>query len=481
MYIKRLSLYLVLVIPIYGCIQPPKKDVRVNSFYAAPTAPLTESAPKPYTFTETFETGKKTKYANSDVQLSTGSWNFVDAIIGKQPTDKKSGEAAGRIRNGAITMNFDVYNVYQIQIKHAKYGSDKNSAWQLLISANGGENFLPLGDIVLEANDTLKTDSFKVNIKGRVRFQIKKSGLARINIDDITFKGFGDPGIIAGMADTLKIDTATSKSTTKSRGVIIGPDAPPATGDNSNLLFGNPSNATNNIVMADNYLMDMGYYVESYNNSRGGPNWVSWHLDASNITTTAKRVNNFAAFNDLPASFYPVQNTSYTATGFDRGHNCPSADRSSSANANSATFLMTNMIPQVPKNNQQTWGKFENYLRVQVLAGNEVYIIMGSYGKGGTGTKGYFTTIDKDRITVPSNIWKVAVIIPIGNNDVNRVNTKTRIIAIDTPNNNTINPDWTQYIVTVDMIEKITGYNLLSAIPKNIQDVVENKIDSGKY
>ncbi|RZA02961.1 MAG: DNA/RNA non-specific endonuclease [Sphingobacteriaceae bacterium] len=481
MYIKRLFLFIVLAITIYGCVQSPKKDVQYKSFYSAAPANSTAYTPKPYKLTETFEIGKKTKYASADIPLVTGSWNFSDAIIGTRPTDKKSGEAACRIRNGAITMNFDVYDVNQIIIKHAKYGSDKKSAWQLLISANGGENFLPLSNSITETNDTLKTDTFIVNIKGRVRFQVKKSGSARINIDDITFIGLGDPGIIAGMADTVKIDTATSKSTAKSRGVIIGPDVPPAIGDNSNLLFGNPSNATTNMVMKDNYLMDMGYYVESYNNSRGGPNWVSWHLDATNITTNAKRVNNFAAFSDLPKTFYPVQNTSYTASGFDRGHNCPSADRSSSANANAATFLMVNMIPQVPKNNQQTWGKFENYLRVQVLAGNEVYIIMGSYGKGGTGTKGYFTTIDKGRITVPSNIWKVAVIIPAGNNDVNRVTNKTRVIAIDTPNNNTINPDWTRYIVTVDMIEKITGYDLLSNLPKNIQDVIESKADSGKY
>lgn len=480
MYIKRPSLYLVLAITIYGCIQPPKKDIRVNSFYDASIISLPLSAPKPYTLTETFETGKKTKYTSADIQLSIGSWNFTDAIISSKTIDKKSGKAAARIRNGTITMNFDVYDVNQISIKHAKYSTDKSSTWQILLSTDSGKNYNPLIAID-ETNDTLKTDSFIVNIKGKVRFQIKKSGSARINIDDITFKGIGDPGIIAGMADTLKIDTAASKSKSKSRGVIIGADAPPAKGDNSNLLFGNPSNATTSVVMADNYLMDLGYYVESYNNSRGGPNWVSWHLDATNITTTAKRVNNFAAFKDLPTSFYPVQNTSYTATGFDRGHNCPSADRSSSANANAATFLMVNMIPQVPKNNQQTWGKFENYLRVQVLAGNEVYIIMGSYGKGGTGTKGYFTTIYYGKITVPSNIWKVAVIIPTGNKDVNRVNTKTRVIAIDTPNNNTINPDWTQYIVTVDMIEKITGYDLLSAIPKNIQDVIESRTDSGKY
>lgn len=481
MYFKRAGFFLCCVILISGCINQPKNNFQYNSLYNAP-APVTPIAQaKPYELTETFETGKKSKYAKADILLTTGNWTFDDAIIGKQKTDKKDNEAAVRLRNGAIKMNFDVYDVTQVIIKHAKYNNDKPSSWQLMLSVDSGQTYSQVGDDILETNTTLKTDSFQINISGRVRFEIIKTGSGKINIDDITFKGIGDPGIIAGMVDTVKIDTSLSKTRSKARGVIIGIDAPPSAGDNSNLLFGNPSNATTHITNADNYLMDMGYYVESYNNSRGGPNWVSWHLDASNITTTAKRVNNFAAFSNLPASFYPVQNTSYSSTGFDRGHNCPSADRSSSANANSATFLMVNMIPQVPKNNQQTWGKFENYLRVQVLAGNEVYIIMGSYGKGGTGPKGYFTTINNGKITVPSNIWKVAVIIPAGNNDVTRVTNKTRVIAIDTPNNNSINPDWTQYIVNVKNIERITGYNLLSALPNNIQDMVENKVDSGKY
>ena len=113
MYIKRLSFYLVLAITIYGCIQPPKKEFRVNSFYAAPTVAL--AAPKSYTLTETFETGKKATYIAADIQLSTGNWNFNDAIIGNKKTDSKIGEASARLRNGTITMNFDVYDVNQIK------------------------------------------------------------------------------------------------------------------------------------------------------------------------------------------------------------------------------------------------------------------------------------------------------------------------------------------------------------------------------
>jgi endonuclease G len=81
-------------------------------------------------------------------------------------------------------------------------------------------------------------------------------------------------------------------------------------------------------------------------------------------------------------------------------------------------------------------------------------------------------------VTVPSNVWKVAVIVPTGNGDVSRVSTSTRVIAVNTPNINTTNSDWKQYRVTVRDIETATGYNLLSNLPQNVQDAVETKKDN---
>jgi endonuclease G len=97
--------------------------------------------------------------------------------------------------------------------------------------------------------------------------------------------------------------------------------------------------------MSENYLIDMKFYTESYSSSRGTPNWVSWHIDASRIGSSG-RLDNFASFLDLPSNYYQVQSNSYSGSGFDRGHNCPSGDRTSSTEANSSTFLMPNMIPQ---------------------------------------------------------------------------------------------------------------------------------------
>jgi len=104
---------------------------------------------------------------------------------------------------------------------------------------------------------------------------------------------------------------------------------------------------------------------------------------------------------------------------------------------------------------------------------------MGSYGSGGTGSAGTMTTINSGHVVVPSNIWKVIIVIPNGNNDLSRITSSTRVIAVNTPNINTINSDWTQYITTVKAIETATGYNLLSNLPASVKAALETKKDSG--
>ena len=245
-----------------------------------------------------------------------------------------------------------------------------------------------------------------------------------------------------------------------------------------NLAMGNPSSAVTNPANVTNYLIVKKQYSLSYHRDRGIPNWVSWHLDLPWLGT-APRQDDFRADNELPTGWYRVQSTDYSGSGFDRGHNTPSADRTASEADNSATFLMTNMIPQAPNNNQQTWAALENYCRTLVNQGNELYIIMGNYGAGGTGSNGTFTTIANGKVTVPNRIWKVVLVLPRGTDDVNRVSTSTRVIAIDTPNANTVNTSWGTYRTTVDAIESATGYNLLSNVSNNIQNVIEARVDDG--
>jgi endonuclease G len=465
---KKTLLFYGLALLIAGC---SKKSV--DTEITDPVIP-----PMSYTISEGFEnTAAKGAYAAADVSTPTGSWNLNDALIGNSAADLKEGLKSIRLKTGKVTMNFDVAGLTMLYVKHGKYGKDASSTWQLLMSTDGGTTYTQVGTDIMDDNTTLKLDSFKVSTTAKVRFQIKNEGTTRINLDDITFKGFGDPGIVSGTPDTNPVDTvSTGGNVGTPRGITAGIDAQPITGDNSNALFGNPSDATT--LMPDNYLLDQSYYVESYSSSRGTPNWVSWHLDVSNFSGVTKRLDNFAAFTGIPASAFAVQSNSYKDSGFDRGHNTPSGDRTSSIDANSATFLMTNMIPQAPQNNQQTWEGLETYLRARALEGNEVYIIMGSYGSGGVGTNGSFTTIAGGKITVPSNVWKIAVIIPTGDGDVSRVSATTRVIAVNTPNINVIDTNWKKYRVTVRDIEKVTGYHLLSNLPQAVQDAIETKVDT---
>jgi endonuclease G len=248
--------------------------------------------------------------------------------------------------------------------------------------------------------------------------------------------------------------------------------------DGSNLLLGNPSNALHDSsASANSYLMDSGYYMLSYSRDRGAPNWVSWYVGSSSLGSVPRK-DDYRADDTLPAGWHQVQATSYFGSGFDRGHNCPSADRTSTVAANSSTSLMTNMIPQAPSNNQQTWNYFESYLRSLVEQGNELYIVMGSYDTGGTGSSSYQTTIDGGHVTVPAYIWKVAVVLSNGTSDLGRITTTTRVIAINTPNTNNINSKWQTYVTSVDAIERATGYDLLSNVPVDTQKVIEARIDT---
>ncbi len=142
---------------------------------------------------------------------------------------------------------------------------------------------------------------------------------------------------------------------------------------------------------------------------------------------------------------------------------------------------MSNMVPQAPQNNQQTWAHLEEYTRAQVERGQEAYVVMGSYGRGGTGKSGPQQTLDQGRVTVPAHIWKVIVFLPDGNGDLQRISAgQGRIVAIDTPNDNSISPQWEQYLTSVDKIEAASGLDILSALPPAVQTQLQGVVDSGR-
>lgn len=254
---------------------------------------------------------------------------------------------------------------------------------------------------------------------------------------------------------------------------------PTAHAPDDHLTMGNPSNATTDAGNPFNYLMEKTQYALSYHRDRGIPNWVSWHLDTSWLGS-APRQDDFRPDPSLPAGWYQVLATDYSGSGFDRGHHTPSADRTSSIPDNSATFFMTNMMPQAPDNNQGPWERLESYSRTLVNAGNELYIIAGGTGTGGTGSNGGVTmTVAGGHVAVPAYTWKVIIVLPVGDNDVARVGKSTRAIAVIMPNTQGIRPNnWQIYRVSVDAVEALTGYNFFSNVPVMTQSFIERRVDN---
>lgn len=238
-------------------------------------------------------------------------------------------------------------------------------------------------------------------------------------------------------------------------------------GENLNMAMGNPSNATTDVANPDNYLVVKDQYVMSYNNAKKGPNWVSWQLDKDWMGSSG-RSGKFGPDDQLPNGFDKVNAGDYNNSGYTRGHNCPSGDRTATHADNQAVFLMSNMVPQTPDNNAGPWEKLESYCRELAGQGKELYIIAGNEGSKGKIGPG---------INVPTDWWKVVVVLPKKGMSVADVTPATDVIAVEMPNvNGAIKADgWQKYVTTISAIERHTGYDLLSAVPKNIQDALAEK------
>lgn len=66
---------------------------------------------------------------------------------------------------------------------------------------------------------------------------------------------------------------------------------------------------------------------------------------------------------DLPTSVMWARHEDYNKSGFDRGHLCAAADRSSKSVSMRQTFQLSNVCPQVPAFNRGAWKKTEIWAR----------------------------------------------------------------------------------------------------------------------
>ena len=247
---------------------------------------------------------------------------------------------------------------------------------------------------------------------------------------------------------------------------------------NRNVRFGMPGEAKVDAKKSkDAFLIDRPQYVISYNDKRKSANWVAWHLISKDVGKVAR--GSFEEDPDMPMGFQRVQFNTYSGSGFDRGHMCPSKDRSAREADNDAVFLMTNIIPQSPACNQNGWERLESYCRDLAFKGKELYIVAGPHGIGGADIDGRKKlTIGRRApfVTVPTSVWKVVLVLDKGTNP----NARSRAIAVWMPNDNTVTDDWPKYRVSIAEVEKKTGLKFFPLVPEDIAKDLKEKVDDVK-
>lgn len=224
---------------------------------------------------------------------------------------------------------------------------------------------------------------------------------------------------------------------------------------------------------SDDYILRRTEFTSSWNGARGIPNWVAYNLNATQIVPGQDRCNCFTFDPLLDAAGYSSYTTAdYTGAGafagygIDRGHLVRSFDRTSGTLDNARTYYFSNIVPQAADLNQGPWAVHENYLGdLARFQNREVWIYTGA-----TGTRG--TVKGEGRITIPEYNWKVSVIAPRGTSlaDV-RDYRDLEVVAVVMPNVPGIrNANWqTEYLVTADSVERLSGYRLLTTLPANVQ------------
>ncbi|HET9635918.1 MAG TPA: DNA/RNA non-specific endonuclease [Gemmatimonadaceae bacterium] len=239
-----------------------------------------------------------------------------------------------------------------------------------------------------------------------------------------------------------------------------------------NTEFGVPTDAD----ASDDFIITRDQYTLSYNHNRNTPNWVSYEFDATHFGGSVDRCDCFTHDPALPQSFTHLTTADYTGAGafagygIDRGHMARSFDFTSGTLDNARSYYLSNIIPQAAAVNQGPWKLLEDSLgNLARFHDKEVYVIAGVAGNKGT-VKG------EGKIVIPASEWKVAVVLPRdhGLASVQSFRDVDDVIAVIMPNDPTVDSHWETYKTTVDEVERVSGYDVLSLLPDKLERSVQN-------
>lgn len=212
-------------------------------------------------------------------------------------------------------------------------------------------------------------------------------------------------------------------------------------------------------VNSADFLIHKTGFILAYSCGYRSARWVAYMLEAEEIKAKVRRKNHFIA-DTLPDSCLVVPED-YKRSGFDKGHLAPSADLCWSLQTMQESFCMTNMSPQKPRFNRGMWKKLEDQVRDWAVENDSVYIVTGPVlGPG-------LPVIGLSRICIPEFFYKVIL-------DFSGPEVKAIAFVMA---NKRLTGELSEYAVSVDSVESLTGLDLFSVLPESTELLVESSVN----
>ena len=191
--------------------------------------------------------------------------------------------------------------------------------------------------------------------------------------------------------------------------------------------------------------------------------WVAYTLSAENLL--AKQVRRKDKFRPDPqVKFQPVHPKDYSRSAYDKGHLAPAADMTYSVGTMVNSFLMTNISPQLPGCNRGIWKRVETQVRRWAVKEKKLYVITGPVFPENPKLMG------KAAIPVPEAFYKVIL----------DLTPPMKMIGFIIPNQ-TSKRRIASFAVTVDEVERVTGYDFFSELDDELENPLEETSDFSQW
>ena len=240
---------------------------------------------------------------------------------------------------------------------------------------------------------------------------------------------------------------------------IVRYDRPPPAGS---VFFAGAPRRTAFPAARDIKIIDRGDFVIGWSDSLRHPVWCAYHVTKDALYENSKRPG-FTKDREHKAAPSPA---AYTHSGYDRGHMAPNYAIVTryGAEAQKLTFRMSNISPQTPQLNRGVWRDLEHRIAdFWTSRYGEIWVIVGCISRPGTGRtiNGY--------IDIPTHYYQIIVA---------QEGEEVRALATIFPQNIPWRAWAARNIITIDELEKLTGFDFLAELPAHVQDPHEAALPS---